>query len=68
MEVPQVDGKVAYREEGRKRKEPTTAGGVGWNPREPGGVPNGKLLENTEGAVRKNDYLKPLEYLEIGKG
>jgi hypothetical protein len=49
MEVPGAEGKVGYRKEGRRRKEPTTQGGVGWNPREPMGVPSGKLLENTEG-------------------
>jgi hypothetical protein len=48
MEVSGVDRKVECREEGRKRKEPTTRGGVGWNPREPMGVPSGKVLENTE--------------------
>jgi hypothetical protein len=40
---------IDYHEEGRKRREPATQGGVGWNPREPMGVPSSKLLESTEG-------------------
>ena len=48
----EVDGKVVYRKEGSKRKEPTTQGRVGWNPRGPMGVPSGKIPESTEGTVR----------------